>query len=47
MPAFPMPAEEAHAIVVFLRDARDKGADEVVTGDPQVGQATLFWQCAM
>jgi PQQ-dependent dehydrogenase (methanol/ethanol family) len=42
MPAFPMPAAEAHAIVVFLHGARDNGADEAVAGDPQAGQQLFF-----
>src|SRR5262245_53687056 len=45
MPAFPMPEDDARAIVAWLRSLRSVGPEEQVTGDPRAGQ-TLFFGAA-
>src|SRR6266481_792927 len=42
MPAFPMPEDEARAIVVWLRSLRSAGPEEQVTGDPHAGRVLFF-----
>ncbi len=42
MPAFPMPEDEARAIVVWLRSLRSAGPEEQVTGDPRAGRELFF-----
>ena len=42
MPAFPMPAENARAIVVYLRSLREGGPDLPLTGNAAGGQQLFF-----
>ena len=42
MPAFPMPEEDARAVVAWLRSLRSAGPEERVTGDPRAGYALFF-----
>jgi PQQ-dependent dehydrogenase (methanol/ethanol family) len=42
MPAFPMPVENARAIVAYLRSLREGGPDLPVTGDAAAGQQLFF-----
>ena len=42
MSAFPMPEEDARAVVAWLRSLRDLGPDERVTGDRAAGRALFF-----
>lgn len=45
MPPFPMPDDEARAIVAYLRSLRKGPREEHVKGDPEAG-AKLFWGSA-
>ena len=42
MPPFPMPAENARAIVAYLRSLQTGGPDLAVTGDASAGQQLFF-----
>src|ERR1700720_2157423 len=42
MPAFPMPAENARAIVAYLRSLRAGGPDLLLTGNAASGQQLFF-----
>ena len=42
MPAFPMPAEDAKAIVTYLRSLANSKPEEAVTGDPEAGASLFF-----